>query len=108
MSDRRMHITGYVGDEPRDRVFQFIEAAARTGYFEDVIPVRRADGTIIAVAMYSTSDDGDALLRACGRLMRILGRDTEFLSPWEPTRLIPGRGGGILGEVVTDRGELAS
>lgn len=102
-----MHITGYLGDEPRDRVFRFIEAAARTGFFADVLPVRRSDGTIVAVAMLTGPDDGSpAIAGACGRLSRILGRDTELTSPWDVTRLIPGRGGGVAGEVVTDRGEL--
>jgi hypothetical protein len=102
-----MHITGYLGDEPRDRVFRFIEAAVRTGYFGDVLPVRRTDGTIVAVAMLTGPDDGsNAILEACWKLSRILGRDTDLTSPWDITRLIPGRGGGVAGEVVTDRGEL--
>ncbi len=102
-----MHITGYLGDEPRDRVFRFIEAAARTGFFADVLPVRRTDGTIVAVAMLTGPDDGsNAILEACWRLSRILGRDTDLTSPWDITRLIPGRGGGVAGEVITVRGEL--
>lgn len=104
---RRMHVTGYLGDEPRDRVYQFLDAAARVGCFDDVLPVvRRSDGAIIAVAMLSGPDDGsNAIVEACYRLSRILGRDTELTSPCDVTRLIPGRGGGVAGEVV--RGELA-
>jgi hypothetical protein len=105
MTARRMHITGYIGDEPRDRVYRFLDAAARISYFDDVLPVvRRADGAIIAVAFYSRSEDEQAAWGACDRLSGILGRDTEFLVPWGVTRLIPGRGGAVPGKVV--RGEL--
>ena len=105
---RRMHVTGYLGDEPRDRVFRFMDAATRIPYFDDVLPVRRGDGTVIAVAFYSRSEDKNAVWDACRKLERILGRDTEFLMPWGVTKVIAGNGGGeVLGEVVTDRGELA-
>lgn len=104
---RRMHVTGYLGDEPRDRVYQFIDAAARISYFADVLPVtRRTDGVIIAVAFYSLSEDKRGAWDACRKLAGILGRDTEFLMPWGVTSIIPGRGGGVAGEVV--RGELTA
>lgn len=107
-ASRRMHITGYIGDEPKDRVYQFIDAAARIGCFDDVLPVvRRQDGAIIAVAMLTGQDDGGrAIAEACRRLSRILGRDTELTSQWDVTCLIPGQGGTVSGEVVTDLGEL--
>lgn len=116
-----MHITGYLGDEPRDRVLRFMEAAVQLRYFEDVTAIRRGDGTIIAVAMYSRTlgavSADTVLSEVCHRLGGILGRDTNFASAWdlgEPPAgrtsmlwLIRGRGTGtVQGQVVADHGEL--
>lgn len=114
-----MHITGYLGDEPRDRVLTFMDAAVMLRYFEDVIPIRRPDGTIIAVAMYSRTlgpVPGDEVITSmCRGLAGILGRDTGLATAWDPAQrprqpgpsMISGRGTGtVQGQVVTDHGEL--
>lgn len=117
-----MHVTGYLGDEPRDRVLRFLDTAVGLRYFDEVTPVRRGDGTIIAVAMYSRTlgqvDPAAVVSDICRRLGGILGRDTEFATAWDPagldgevpvTATIRGRGvGTVPGLVVTDSGELSS
>lgn len=115
-----MHVTGYLGDEPRDRVLRFIEVAVTLGYFDEVAPVRRPDGTIIAVAMYSRTlgpvRAQDTMPDICRRLGGILGRGTGIACAWDLAEIpgsraawiIPGRGTGTVpGQVIADAGELA-
>jgi len=121
VSDRHMHVTGYLYGQDPACIFRFIEAAARTGLFHEVIPVRRGDGSIIAVAFYSKDLDGFSdeleMPGIARRLSGILDRDIEIASAWDspqPDRerehawLVRGRGAAIQGQVVADHGELAS
>lgn len=113
MGGRRMHITGYLHDGTRDGLYRFIEAACSLRFFTEVIPVRRGDGSVIAVAFFSSSDE-DRMPEVVRRLSGILGQDTEIVSaenipahhdPYKRAWFIPGRGEAIRGEVV--RLELA-
>jgi len=115
-----MHVTGYLYGQDPAAIYRFMDAAARLAFFREVFPVRRGDGAIIAVAFYSKDLDGIsdelAMPEVARRLSGILDRDIEIASAWDgphPDRerehawLVRGRGGAILGEVVTGRGELA-
>lgn len=118
-----MHVTGYLGDEPLEGVLRFIDIALQTRYFDEVWPVRRGDGAIIAVAMYSRTLGvqpafaSGIIADMCRRLGGILSRSTEFATAWDiadrsygkmaASQVIPGRGPGtVQGQVVADYGEL--
>jgi hypothetical protein len=104
-----MYITGYLSDAERTSVFRFIEAASSLSVFREIIPVRRDDGQIIAVAFYTHGTDAsteeDWMPRAVARLSGILQRDTEIASAGDEASeagrwVVKGRGEGIRGEVV--------
>jgi hypothetical protein len=104
-----MYITGYLSDAERTCVFRFIEAAASMRVFRDIIPVRRGDGQIIAVAFCShgtdASTEADWMPSAVARLSGILQRDTEIASAGDEASeaarwVVRGRGEGIRGEVL--------
>lgn len=85
MSYRHMHITGFlvkVGGVDR-----FIEAASRLDFFRGVYPIRRDDGAVIAVALYSKDLDGisDELDMAdeCEKLSGLLDEDIVIASAWQ-------------------------
>lgn len=117
MSDRHMHVTGYLYDEERV-IGQFMRAAESTGFFFAVVPVR-VGGVLRAVALYSrdTDDCSDeiAMPEIAERLSGILRRDVMIASAWDnaPYRherqhawLVRGTGGHVAGQVVRDPGEL--
>jgi hypothetical protein len=87
MSDRHMHITGFL--RGIDGVEQFTEAArALQGvFFAEVIPVQSANGGVIAVAFYSKDLDGISdeldMPDVAERLSGILSHDIEIVSAWD-------------------------
>jgi hypothetical protein len=104
-----MYITGYLADTERPHLFRFIEAAAGFRQFREIIPVRRGDGQIIAVAFYSHGTDASTeeewMPRVVARLSGILQRDTEIASAGDEASeagrwVVKGRGEGIRCEVV--------
>ena len=114
-----MHITGYLRDGTRDGLWRFIEAACSLQFFAEVIPVRCADGEIIAVAFYSNVSDYGLMPEVVRRLSGILGHDTEIasardnpprpgLAPARRVWFIPGRGEAIQGEVIRGTLELTA
>lgn len=105
-----MHVTSYLYGETPEALFRFTEAACRQPCFREVIPVRRDDGQVIAFAI--TSDGGEGMESATGRLEGILGADIEIATAGQagtglPPRIIRGRSSEIrCGEVITVRLEL--
>lgn len=108
---RRMHVTGYLYGETPEALYRFTEAACRCPYFREVIPVRRDDGQVIALVLYSDGG-GEGMDAASGRLEGILGAGIEIATAGEPgagisPQVIRGRSGEIRrGEVITMRLEL--
>jgi hypothetical protein len=87
MSDRHMHITGFLHEEERV-IEQFIAAARSLGFFQEVVPVRLGDaGRVRAVAFYSRDLDGISdeleMPEVAGKLSGILEFDTVIVSAWE-------------------------
>lgn len=89
MSDRHVHVTSFLYDEP-DRVEAFIEAARRVGgdFFSSVVPIRRTpDDKIRAVVLFSKDLDGISdeldMPSVAEALSGILERDVEIVSAWE-------------------------
>ncbi len=78
-----MHVTSYLYGETPAAIFRFLEAACRVPYFREVIPVRRDDGQVIAVAFLTVADDGTGMAAAVRHLEGILGRDIELASARE-------------------------
>jgi hypothetical protein len=126
MSDRHMHITGFLHPHA-DGVDRFIETASRMDFFAEVYPVRRADGTVIAVAFLSKDLDGISdelgMPEVCEKLSGILDEDIVIASAWQhPQReassfarkyderesvwLVRGRDRAVPGEVVSGNREL--
>ena len=87
MSDRHMHITGFL--RGTDGVEEFVAAARALegGFFAEVIPVQSAHGGVIAVAFYSKDLDGISdeldMPRVASRLSGILSHDIEIVSAWD-------------------------
>jgi len=112
---RQVHITSYLHTETPAAIFRFTEAACRVPYFREVMPVRRSDDAVIAVAFLTEADDDSAMPGALRHLDGILGRDIEVVTARGSAAeaaahhrrawLISGRSSEILrGQVV--RGEL--
>lgn len=117
MSDRHMHITGYLYDEERV-IEQFVRVAESTEFFFEVVPIRIGDN-LRAVAFYSrdTDDISDeiAMPDIAERLSGILRYDVMIVSAWDNAPyqherqhawLVRGTGAHVAGQVVRDAGEL--
>jgi hypothetical protein len=87
MSDRHMHITGFLYEEERV-IEQFADAARSLGFFDAVVPVRLHDaGPVRAVAFHSRDLDGISdeleMPEVARKLSGILKFDTVIVSAWE-------------------------
>lgn len=98
-----MLVTGYLGAEDQAAVYRLIDQAAQSGLFREVLPVRRPDGRIIAVAFLTAAvpmrqSEWQAGMRP---LDGILSRDTVIAGPpgmWT----VRGGGAGVRGEVIRE------
>jgi hypothetical protein len=112
-----MHITSYLYGETPEAVLRFLEAACRCPAFREVIPVRRDDGQVIAVAFLTIEDDDWRMPGAVARLSGILGREVEIVAARESAAgavahhrrawLIPGRSSEVRrGQVIAGTLEI--
>ena len=120
MSDRHMHITGFLYEDEKV-IERFITAAQATGFFVDVVPVRLREGKIRAVAFYSKDlagvEDEMEMPGIAEKLSGILAGDIDIVSAWdgpgehevrEHAWFIRGTRRHVAGEVVRDSGELTA
>lgn len=83
MISRQVRVTSYLYGETPDAVFRFLDAACRIPLFREVMPVRRSDDQVIAVAFLTETGDDSGMPGALRCLDGILGRDIEVVTARE-------------------------
>jgi hypothetical protein len=85
VSDRHMHITGFLYDDAQT-IERFVRAADATGFFRDVAPVKIGE-SVRAVAFHSKDLDGASdpysMPEIAEKLSGILEHDIVIASAWE-------------------------
>jgi hypothetical protein len=113
-----MHITSRIYDTAGAE--RLIDAARHLGFFAEIYPIRREDGTVIAVAFLSKDlngiDDEIEMPEIAEKLSGLVDHDIEIVSAWDHPRrrarlrqvdvFVPGRGAAIPGEVIGQAREL--
>lgn len=118
MSDRHMHITGFLYDDEAT-IERFVTSALELGFFAEVVPVRLAAGRIRAVAFYSKDFDNVSdeleMPDVAEKLSGILAYDVCIVSAWNDPRperqrehawIVRGSGRHIRGEVIGTAREI--
>lgn len=115
MTSRNIHLTSYLGGADIAAVYRLVEAAASTGLFREVFPVRvPGELRIVALVLVSTDrgHDMDRMPQVAERMSGILSHDILIASAWQDTGapgtglpcsyLVRGGGQAVRGEVVRE------